>query len=88
MGFHGRFQVLLSFYYLKPDLRIYFQFSNYHILNPELKHFEILDESHGTNGDWIYGVLYKEYFEHLPRFMENSAIGHYRISEQKVGNNI
>ena len=55
-------------------------FSNNKILNPELKYFDILDESHGANGEWIYGVHYTEFFEHLPSFMENSAIGRYYIS--------
>lgn len=57
-------------------------FSNMKMLNPELKHFEILDEEHDrVNGDWKYGVFYTEYFEHLPRFMENSAIGHYQVTK-------
>ena len=48
-------------------------------LNPELISFNIIDESHGPNGQWNYGVYYTEYFEFLPKFMQNSAIGHYHI---------
>ena len=55
-------------------------FSNYQTLNPEVKYFEILDESHGKDGKWTYGVHYVEYFEHLPEFFENSAIGRYTVS--------
>ena len=49
------------------------------VLNPELKHFDILDESHGPKGEWNYGVYYTEYFEHLPKFLENSAFAQYHI---------
>ena len=50
-------------------------FNNLAILNPEMKRFEILDEAHGLRGEWSYGVLYTEFFEYLPSFLENSAIG-------------
>jgi hypothetical protein len=61
-----------------------FFYSNYGVLNPEVIDFEILDESHGPHGEWKYSVLYREYFEHLPNFMENSAIGHYRVFKDNV----
>ncbi len=52
---------------------------NYGVLNHELIDFQIISESHGKNGEWLYGVNYREYFEHLPRFMENTAIGHFVV---------
>lgn len=48
-----------------------------------MKYFEILDESHGKDGKWTYGVHYVEYFEHLPEFFENSAIGRYTVSSNE-----
>ena len=48
-------------------------------LNPALKSFDISDESHGPKGQWNYGVYYTEYFELLPKFMENSAVAKYQV---------
>ena len=48
-------------------------------LNPEMKNFDILEESHGPKGQWNYGVYYTEYFEHLPKFLENSAVAKYQV---------
>jgi len=67
----------------KPVWDFLADFSNYQTLNPEVKYFEILDESHGKDGKWTYGVHYVEYFEHLPDFFENSAIGRYTVSSNE-----
>ena len=56
------------------------------ILNPELISFTIINESHEPKGQWNYEVYYTEYFELLPKFMQNSAIGHYHII-RKTGSN-
>lgn len=60
-------------------------FNNMVVLNPSLINFEILDESHGKNGEWNYEVAYTEYFEFLPRFMQNSAIGNYQVKKSEEG---